>query len=1233
MKTCFIPLLVLLVATTSADAQERSGSDPAAEKAAYTVAERGAHHKVWERIESELGPDGKPFPRKRSYTELATGMHFKNERGEWEDAREEIEILPDNAGAIARKGQHKAIFPPEIKTGLFELQTPDGQWLRSRVWGLAYFDASTGESVLLAEVKESEGQLVGDNVVVYPDAFTDFRADIRLTYFLAGFEQDVVLKECPPTPQELGLNPKTTRLQVLTEFVETATPTKTRQQVGELSDDTLGFSGMTIGLGKAFSVNTAGDRTGDAPVAKQWERLESRDFLIEAVPYEKVSDQLQKLPAAGKYEGASLQRRGKGESTLASLKPLMPKRYAKTSPSPKDKSKRMAKTSYDPASGFVMDYIITLTSQPNYTLKGDTTYHVSSAVALSGTTTIEGGAVIKYDNSAAASLTVSGPLVCKTDGYRPAVFTSKNDNSVGETVSGSTGNPISLPFYSTALKLTGTYNSHTLENLRFGYFNVGVQFEGSYGSALTLRHLQFKICGTAVKCTSITSAPLYAGNLLLADVTTGFESAYGVYAQIENVTAHQVYSFANFVNTSYSSLAVKNGIFVNVSTVANSGLPTTGEINAFYNTASFGTAPISLTANPFQTVGGGAYYLAENSPCRNAGTANLNVSLLPALRKKTTFPPIAFTKVTFAVPTTLNPQAQRDTDTPDLGYHYDPLDYSLGGCTASANLTFTAGTVVGWFRTTSGWYHAGQGIRMQGNITVAFDGTVAAPTYFVRLNTVQEDDRTAGYGHGGIENWEGPAFPTVRGWFLRCSALAGENFNGYFADDFGGIRAEMTHTEFWAGALQTYGDYMLYTNCLMWRPAFVGVVIGQAQSSFVMRNCTMIGGRLEMQRSGPTPVLIRDCSFDGTTISLADSYGSNPDYTDCNYNAYTHASNPFPVGGDQDLPSVNFNWQAGPLGKFYLPTASPLLNGGSVNAPAIRLYHYTTQVSQTEETISQVDIGYHYVAVGVGSTGLVGYWPLDETTGTVAGDSSESGHIGTLFNGPTWTTGQAGTGALNFDGADDYVSVANSSTLATVGQSGADFTVSYWLRLQAGFTGSWRNIMHKGATDSQRTFAMWMNPSNNKIHYRISTTSSWNEGADSVGQVPVNQWVHVTYAKVGNKLRLYFNGVMDSEVTLAGASVANSGPLYLGKDPWYNGTNCRLDDVRVYTRVLTISEIIALANQSRAPDDNDGDGAPDYLEDTNGDGSVTGDPTSWQTYNSPNQLTVGNGLRVFTPLK
>ena len=78
----------------------------------------------------------------------------------------------------------------------------------------------------------------------------------------------------------------------------------------------------------------------------------------------------------------------------------------------------------------------------------------------------------------------------------------------------------------------------------------------------------------------------------------------------------------------------------------------------------------------------------------------------------------------------LGPQAGRDTDTPDLGYHYPPLDYLFGGVTNNANLTFSAGTAVGWFRTTQGWQHAGHGIHIADRKTVTFDGHEDAPNYF-----------------------------------------------------------------------------------------------------------------------------------------------------------------------------------------------------------------------------------------------------------------------------------------------------------------------------------------------------------------------------------------------------------------------------------------------------------------------------------------------------------------------
>jgi hypothetical protein len=159
----------------------------------YTIAERGPHSRVWQKTTYETGPDGQPMPVAHSYTELATGMHYQGADGQWVESKEEISILPNGAGAVATNGQHKAIFPPDLYNGQIELNTPDGKWLRSQVLGLSYFDTASGQSVLIAEIKTSVGQLASSNVVIYPDAFTDISADVRYTYTRAGFEQDITM--------------------------------------------------------------------------------------------------------------------------------------------------------------------------------------------------------------------------------------------------------------------------------------------------------------------------------------------------------------------------------------------------------------------------------------------------------------------------------------------------------------------------------------------------------------------------------------------------------------------------------------------------------------------------------------------------------------------------------------------------------------------------------------------------------------------------------------------------------------------------------------------------------------------------------------------------------------------------------------------------------------------------------------------------------------------------------
>ncbi|MEK7707109.1 MAG: hypothetical protein AAB380_03850, partial [Verrucomicrobiota bacterium] len=213
------------------------------------ITERGPHHRVWERVTTVTDADGKAVSQTNSYTELETGMHFL-EKGEWREAKAEIEILADQA--LARNGAHQVIFAPNLASaGVVDLKTPDDKRLLSHIVGLSYFDGATGQAVLIAEPKDCIGGVLPPNQVYYQDAFDNVKADVRYTYTKAGLEQDIILRAQPPAPEQFGFNPKTTRLQVLTEFLEAPTPTKqTVTEIKWLADEQLDFGAMQIGQGR-----------------------------------------------------------------------------------------------------------------------------------------------------------------------------------------------------------------------------------------------------------------------------------------------------------------------------------------------------------------------------------------------------------------------------------------------------------------------------------------------------------------------------------------------------------------------------------------------------------------------------------------------------------------------------------------------------------------------------------------------------------------------------------------------------------------------------------------------------------------------------------------------------------------------------------------------------------------------------------------------------------------------
>jgi Concanavalin A-like lectin/glucanases superfamily len=1216
MKTPCLAV-VLLVSTAVGTYGQVAGANTPATTAAdatavqtkptpYAVVERGANHQVWQSTTYETMPTGRTVSHTHTYIELATGLNFWDGT-QWQASREQIDILPQG-GAASVRGQHKVYFPSDIYNGVITMIMPDGKQLKSQVVGLGYSDGRN--SVLIATITNSAGRILpSGNQVIYPNAFAGgITASIRYTYTKDSFEQDVLLESQLPAPEKFGFSPDTAFLEVITEFFDPPPPVIKEQIISsapglEQVNQDLSFDAMKMGQGRAFVLGEDQDASGGIPVAKEWVQVDGRQFLFEQIPMAGIQDMLKALPAPRQ---SSIKSTPGVARRMALGRRILPQpRLAQANTN----VMKMAEVNIFKGA-LVLDYTTLNTTLTNYTFQGDLTYFLSGNISLYGTKTVfEGGTVIKYASN--VTLTVNTPVTWLGDNYRPVVMTAKDDNRVGEAISGSTGSPGTKPYAATALYFNSASANTNLmiRNLRVANAKIAVALSGNGGHVLS--HVQLLNCGNGI---AATNTDFSLRNALFFNVQTNFTGSSAT-GRVEHLTA----DMAKWLNQDIgTNLFLTNCLLV---AVTNTGSYTAQNVNF----TSSGTGV-------FQSVGAADHYLVSGSTNRDIGTINVSGSLLSDLRKMTTYPPIVISNTTIAASTDFNIQAQRDTNTLDLGYHYDPIDYFFGGVRANSNVTFAAGAVVGWFEL-PGNGGPGYGLSLPDNVMASFNGTATVPCTFARYDTVQE----GGNGLWKDKGWlagiigTGATYPGQASLkFTHCALLAGDP--NVFRDYYGYCTVVANNCEFWSGCTGGYGAIYYLTNCLLDR-FYLGLNCdcGTTFPSLIMQNGTMHGGTLFIQHWSSTvwPVTISDSAFDSTSISVDDYSGGSTLH--CDYNAYTNTTNPFPTGGSHDVQGVIFNWQSGPFGNYYLAQSSPLVNAGSRTADLVGLYHFTTQTSQIKETNSTVDIGYHYVAIGPAASGLVGYWALDDGAGSTAIDASVYNNNGTLVSGPTWSAGRIGPASLSFDGSYGYLTISNSAALE-VGQSGADISVTYWLFLRTGYTGAWRNLMHKGVYDSDRTFAMWMCPSDNKLYYRISTTYSWDEGGSTTAAVPLNQWVHVAYIKSGNKLRLYFNGSLDSEVTLAGSSVANAGPIYFGKDPWYAGTNCRLDDIRIYARALDGIEIASLANEVIVPIDTDGDGIPDYLEDANGNGVVDTGESSW-ILNFYNGLSFGNGLQVFTPLK
>lgn len=986
-----------------------------------TVAERGPHHRVWATTLAVTNRSGAVSYRTNRYTELATGLHYR-EDGQWKETQPVIEPFP--GGAVARRGPHKVLFGANLNTaGAIDLETPDGVRLRSHVLALGYFDASSGQRVFLAEVKDCVGGLVGSNQVVYADAFRGVKADVRYTYRRSGFEQDIILREQPPSPEQWGLKTGSTHLEVWTEFVNPPEPQKLRETTragSGLADQDLKFGTLRLVPGKAFAENPDTPARRKVAVGKRWVNILDRTLLVETVRVSDLHSELEALPRATTVARPPVpERAGAVAADFASPPP-------RRSPATGTASLQLAQAGTPSAAGVVLDYEEINDSFTDFTFQGDTTYYVSDSVDLFGTTTLEGGTVIKYapvgNSQALPRITVYDEFQCLAEAYRPCIFTARDDDTVGELLAESDGDPGGRVFGCPALYLVnyGTGDAR-LEHVRFSHLRYALEID-NYPRQNTLNGVQLVDCDWGFGFI-YSHAKLY--NVLAAGVNQAFASA-GLPVAVQHLTAHTVASV--FGSECFGEPGdpvlwnVKNSVFADITSLTWSWLGNninhlSGDHNGFYNCTQFGTAPVTGSASPFETLGGGAHYLKADSTFRNAGTTAVDSALLDSLKTKTTQPPIAFPRfMELTGELTLFPQIPRYVSgPPDLGYHYDALDYTAAAMFVDGGtVTVKPGTAIGfrqefvpeeWWP----WWWTEVGIDVLKSSEFTSHGTPTRPNVFADVQMVQEVSDCPVFSlfitDRPLHNPSQPAFPPddpqkpppnldFRFSLFFISSERCHFFNGWdFASPF-------QYWYFgWSSAVDltlqdcsVFGGYFLIGKeatginpaChLSWiNNLFDRVKAGLDPDWFDLGDSTLyvdlgVEVRNNLFRGGgvrmvPIPATVgnwvfKDNMFDDHEFLQDDTQPVNHDH-----NAYwprvifqwggTPRLGPEDGANDVTLAQPPL-YGSGPFGNFYQSIAS-LADAGSRTAAEAGLFHYTTRVDQTKEgnETGNVNIGLHYVA-------------------------------------------------------------------------------------------------------------------------------------------------------------------------------------------------------------------------------------------------------------------------------
>jgi len=212
-----------------------------------------------------------------------------------------------------------------------------------------------------------------------------------------------------------------------------------------------------------------------------------------------------------------------------------------------------------------------------------------------------------------------------------------------------------------------------------------------------------------------------------------------------------------------------------------------------------------------------------------------------------------------------------------------------------------------------------------------------------------------------------------------------------------------------------------------------------------------------------------------------------------------------------------------------------------------------------------------------GDTSLVGWWKLDDGSGTTAIDSSGNGNHGTLINSPEWqTTGdnvKVGSSALEFDfptdgstTSSDYVDCGNKPDFNITD----NITLALWVKSD-GFRQRYQYFFSKDTGNGGYSVIRNAETRNCRVVFNGLSGQYFATGSTVIDD---DQWHHLaaSYDISTGAVAFYTDGLLEVSEAASGSIPTNDLSLHIGGRDVRN-CNAIIDDVRIYNRTLSEEEI------------------------------------------------------------